>query len=238
MQRIYRWLGIDMSRQEDRNAWYLIIEVFWHGFISAASNFNSAFALRLGATNREIGLLSSLPSLITLLVSIPAGKFYQSRTKRFPWIIGSLVVYRIGLILLAIIPWLVISGISQGFMVVIVISLLNIPQIMCSMGFMPMMMDVVTEEQRPNVIAYRNIVINLAVVIGIALYGFWLDRAAFPANYQVMFIFTSFISQISTFILLKMKVPDSPPPKPKAAMNPWLFFYAPLLRPATQKQSL
>jgi len=216
MDHIYRWLGINMSRREDRNAWYLIIEVFWNGFLSAAMTFCSAYALRLGATNKEIGLLASLPSLITFLFSIPAGRFYQKRSTRFPWIIGTLVAYRLGLLLLVIIPWIVIGGVSKGLMVVIVITLVNIPQVICSIGFTPMMIDVTTEEQRPNVIAYRSIAANIAVVIGIAVYGVWLDRVKFPTNYQVMILFGAVIAHVSTYLLLQMDVPDSVPAAPKA----------------------
>ena len=204
-----------MRQREDRNAWYLVIEIFWHGFISASTAFYGAYALRLGATNREIGLLSSIPALIILLISIPSGNFFQQRSKRFPWIVGSLFVYRVGLLLFAVIPWVHIPGISQGLLVVLLVSLLNIPANFCSMGFMPMLADVVSERLRANVIAFRNIIINAAVVLGVFFYGLWLDKIKFPLNYQLMFIFTSLISQVSTWILLKMEVPDSPPPKPK-----------------------
>jgi len=215
MKYIYHWLGIDIHQREDRNAWFLTVEVFWNGFISAAATFYSAYALRLGATNTEIGLLSSLPSLISLLISIPVGKFYQSRSRRFPWVVGSIGVYRVGLMFLAVIPLIHFSAITQGFIVVLTISILHIPQVIASIGFMPVLGDVVPEDRRANVIAYRSIVANLAVVIGIFFYGLWLDRASFPSNYQIMFLFTAIISQVSTYFLWKVEAPSYPPPKPQ-----------------------
>src|SRR5512137_844137 len=42
----------------EHNARYLEIEVFWAALLSVAAAFNSAYALRLGATNAQIGFLS------------------------------------------------------------------------------------------------------------------------------------------------------------------------------------
>ena len=47
-----RWCLLSVT---ERNALYLEIEVFWAAFLSAVTAFNAPFALRLGATNAEIG---------------------------------------------------------------------------------------------------------------------------------------------------------------------------------------
>ena len=89
-----RFFGLNLKHQDDTNAWYLIIEIFWASFLASAASFNAAFALRLGATNADIGLLSSIPALMAILVSIPAGRFIQNLEHRKPWVIGSLAIHR------------------------------------------------------------------------------------------------------------------------------------------------
>jgi hypothetical protein len=89
-----RLFNLNPALPEDRNARFLIIEMFWASMLASAATFNSAFALRLGATNSEVGLLTSIPALMAVLVSIPAGRFLNNISKRKPWILGSLVFYR------------------------------------------------------------------------------------------------------------------------------------------------
>mgnify|MGYP007001783475 CR=1 FL=1 len=49
---------------QERNVALLYVEIAAASVLSAAANFNSAFALRLGASNSLIGLMTSLPALI------------------------------------------------------------------------------------------------------------------------------------------------------------------------------
>ena len=72
---IYRLLRLNLDNQDDRNALFLVVEVFFAAVLGAAATFNAAFALRLGATNEDIGLLTSLPALLAVVISIPAGRF-------------------------------------------------------------------------------------------------------------------------------------------------------------------
>jgi hypothetical protein len=86
MHRLFR---LDLAKPDDRNAWFLIIEMFWASMLASAATFNAAFALRLGATNSEVGLLTSIPALYSL-IPFPGVSQYKSETLDF----GSLVTYR------------------------------------------------------------------------------------------------------------------------------------------------
>src|SRR3990172_4167630 len=83
MHRLFR---LDLNQVDHRNAWYLVVEIFWASMLAAAATFNAAFAIRLGASNSEISLLSSVPALMAVLVSIPAGRFLRRRPHRRPWL--------------------------------------------------------------------------------------------------------------------------------------------------------
>jgi hypothetical protein len=76
--RSWEWRGRQVYRRawkhEEANTRYLYQEIAWWGVLSGlASSFLSVFVLRLGGSNVLIGLLTSLPALITILWLIPAG---------------------------------------------------------------------------------------------------------------------------------------------------------------------
>ena len=79
MQLINSIFHVDMRNKDDRNAIFLVAEIFFASIMGAAGAFNAAFAVRLGASNSQIGLLSSIPALLALIVSIPAGRFLQKK---------------------------------------------------------------------------------------------------------------------------------------------------------------
>jgi len=55
---LWHFFKINLSDTDDRNAWYLVVEMFWASILSAVASFNAAFAIRLQAENHEVGLLT------------------------------------------------------------------------------------------------------------------------------------------------------------------------------------
>src|SRR5258708_29099600 len=79
-----------------RNIRYLYIEIAFASILGSIINFNSAFAIRLGASAGLIALLSSAPFLLAALASIPAARFLAKRQHRKLWLFGSLFISRAG----------------------------------------------------------------------------------------------------------------------------------------------
>jgi hypothetical protein len=103
---LYRNFRINLNNPHDRNAWFLVLEIFWASMVVAAATFNAAFAIRLGSSNTSVGLLTSLPALLAVIISIPAGRFLKSETNSKTWLLGALGVHRVGYVLVALLPWL------------------------------------------------------------------------------------------------------------------------------------
>jgi hypothetical protein len=118
MHRLFR---LDLSQIEQRNAWYLVVEMFWASMLAAAATFNAAYAIRLGATNTHVSLLSSIPALMAVLISIPAGQFLQKRPRRKPWLLWSLGLYRLGYLAVILVPWLPFEGAGKGLGMVLIL---------------------------------------------------------------------------------------------------------------------
>ncbi len=75
--------AMDLDARNERK---LYVEVFWAQAHGAVAQFHAPYALRLGATNTEIGLLSALPSLLALLIGMPAGYLFSRQTNRRLWL--------------------------------------------------------------------------------------------------------------------------------------------------------
>jgi len=207
MHRLFR---LDLTQVEHRNAWYLVIEIFWASMLSAAATFNAAYAIRLGATNTHVSLLTSVPALIAVLVSIPAGRFLARRAKRKPWLMWALWLHRSGFLLVALVPWLPAGWISHGLMLVIILVVISAPAHFFNVGWFPLLSEVIPEDMRATVISARNIFYNVVLSASGLLFGFWLERIVFPINYQVLYVFGFLCSVLSMFYLTKVDVPDSP----------------------------
>ncbi len=208
MHKLFR---VNLANQDERNAWYLILEIFWASMLASAAVFNAAFAVRLGASNAQVGLLSSLPALFAVLVSIPAGRFLQSRARPKAWILWALGMHRSGFLLVALLPWIKWFDIPTGTLVIGLLVVNTIPAHFFNIGFVPMLADVIPAERRAAVFSMRNMVYNAANMLFVFLFGQWLNRVAFPLNYQTMYIFGWVTSLISVYYLIKIQVLDAQP---------------------------
>jgi len=214
--------GMDLPR---RNVRYLEVEVFWAAFLSAAATFNAAFALRLGASNQEIGLLSSLPALMALLVTIPSGHFLSQRTQVMPWLVRSLLLHRLGFLLVVLIPWLPFA--AKGSALVWLLVLFTIPAHFFGVGWNSMLADAIPEVERTRVFAIRNGVSAIGLTGGIYLAGLWLEYGVFPWNYQILYATGFLASLLSIFYIRRLQIPDqlsarpetTPPAQPRGSVR-------------------
>jgi predicted MFS family arabinose efflux permease len=205
---LWRLFKIDLARADDRNAWYLVVELFWATILSAVASFNAAFAIRLGADNFQVGLLSSIPALLAVLVSIPAGRFLTRKSCRKPWVVGSLFIHRTGYLLVAVSPWFHLFNIEPGLLVVLIIGTISAPAHFFNVGWTAMLADVIPEQRRAAVFTARNIVGQATICVAVFLCGQWLSRVHFPINYQVLYFVGYLASLVSIYYLSRLNVPD------------------------------
>jgi MFS family permease len=203
-------LRLNLKNIDDRNAWFLVLEIFWAGIIAAAATFTGAYALRLGATNVQIGLLSSLPGLLAVFVSIPAGHFLETRRDRKSWMVGALTIYRTGFALIAVIPWLHIPDLWRGPIVVAILILMNIPLHFFNIGWIPFLAEAVPETKRASVFSARNVIANITLSLSAILYGLWLNQRSFPINYQLMFLSGYIAGLLSSYFVTWVRATQPP----------------------------
>lgn len=220
--RLYlnRFLGLyEVARgrgqydSQERNIALLYVEIAAASVMTAAANFNSAFALRLGASNALIGLMTSLPALITMLGMIPASAIVERQQKRWPMMLRSLEITRLLWFPLVLIPWVV----PQPYQAPAFVALLTfrfLPILVFSAGFDSALADMVPPRLRAQVFSWRNIIATAAVIVSLALVRPWLELAVFPLNYQVVYLIGGIAGMVSQVFLRRIQVPDSLPRVP------------------------
>jgi MFS family permease len=166
----------------------LYLEIFWSSILGGALAFNGAFVVRLGASNLEISLMSALPALSAVLVSLPAGRFIQSRARPGWWTLGSLAVHWTGFLLLALSPFVHLAALPPGRLAVLILVLFAVPAHVFSVGIHPLMMDVIPENHRIRVFSTRSLINSVIISLSTLLAGVWLSRMPFPGNYQALYL--------------------------------------------------
>jgi len=200
------------SRTE-RNILYLYLEIFWAGVFMAALAFNATYALRLGASNTLMGWLSSIPALFAMIVLMPSARFLESRSDRGPWLRWSLAIGRGAFLGAALVPWIFKQHAAEA--VIAVLILRTIPMHFFSAGFSPMLADIIPIRDRAAVMANRSIIMSATIAICTFLFGRWMDAAAdipwaaFPTNYQIVYIAGTAAGLLSTFFISRVQLPKT-----------------------------
>ncbi len=179
----------------------------WAAILAGAAAFNGPFALRLGATNSQIGLLSSIPALLALIITLPAGQFLSHRARRMPWLIWSLLLARIGYLLVALVP--LVPGVPQGTALVWLLIGMTAPGAFFTVAWNSMLAEAIPETERAKVFATRNILVAFSATASIYLAGRWLERGAFPFNYQLMYVVGLAGGLLSVLYVTRLRLPDS-----------------------------
>lgn len=193
----------------DRNAWYLCVEIVFASILSAAAAFNSAYVVRLGASNTVIGLMSSIPALEAMLLYIPMAIFLERRKRYMPWMVGSLFASRIVYLIVALLPLLITTDTTLGNATAIVLIAATIPSVLFSVAWNPMFADVVPARTRASVMTTRSILSAATVAPAIFLAGRYLDanQASFPRNYQWLFLVGFIGGVISVYLVALIRTP-------------------------------
>lgn len=198
---------------------YMVIEIFWAAIAVGCYSFVAAYVIRLGGTNLQVSLITSAAALVNALTTIPFAIFLERRTKRWPWVVGSLWALRAGHIGLILVPWL---HSFRAESVVILLLLVNIPVALFNAGWLPMFADVVPLARRARLFSARNLTLGLTMMASTFIMGRWLDAAPFPLNYQLMFGLAIVTSFLSTVYIARMSIPDSRVVAPPRAARPTL----------------
>jgi MFS family permease len=200
---------------EDRNAWNLYLDIAWFGVLNGVvTTFTSVFALRLGASDALLGWLSALPALVNVLWLIPAANIIERQRRRLPIILLSGFLQRLGYLLVALLPCVLLNYRAEAL--VVVITLTAFPAAMAGVAFISLLADAVPVTSRARVVSVRNMLLAGVSTLTVLIGGKLLDLIAFPINYQILFIAAFLTSLVSLHHVGRVRVPGAVVAAPQA----------------------
>ncbi|MCC7446888.1 MAG: hypothetical protein IT324_05690 [Anaerolineae bacterium] len=168
--------------------------------------FLGVFAIRLGATPLQLGALSSLRALM-LAVGSGASSRWQGRfvnviqAIQFPMFIYRVFVY----LLIAFVPFLPDCKVD---VLVALVAISALPHGATQGVFLNMMRAAVSEQHLARVVSQRMVIMNVAILFCVIIFGQLLERIAFPVNYQIGFLIAFAASLLSWWHVRQIKVPN------------------------------
>jgi MFS family permease len=195
---------------ESANFAHLYWDVAWFGLAFGSTlSFLSVFATRLGATGWQVGLLSAGPALVSIIFTIPVGRWLQGRP------LGRAVTqvafwHRVGYFLLIPLPLLLFSPSAQIGTLLAITLYMAIPGTALAMGFNAVLAATVVPEKRGKVVGGRNAILAGTIMGSFLISGWLLDTLPFEWGYTTVFGLGAVGAAMSSYHLYRLQVPELP----------------------------
>src|SRR5574338_556776 len=198
---------------------YVQIDAVGVSISNVAAPFLPVFLTRLGASNFQVGLLSSMPGMTGLLLAILVGRFLQTRRDIVPWYSLS----RLMVILCYALTGILTLAVSEKFVIIATLAIwafATIPQTALSVAFSVVMNAVAGPEGRYALLSRRWAIFGLTGVIGTFIVTRLIDLLSFPLNYAIMFTVLSLGGFFSFYFSRKIHLPNQVAPPLPGALSP------------------
>jgi MFS family permease len=194
---------------------YVQIDAVGVSISNVAAPFLPVFLTRLGASNFQVGLLSSMPGMTGLVLAIFVGRFLQTRKNIVPWYSLSRLMVILCYALTGILTLTVTGDVSEQFVIIATLAIwafATLPQTALSVAFSVVMNAVAGPKGRYDLLSRRWMIFGLTGVIGTFIVTRVIDLIDFPYNYSIMFLVLSVGGFFSFYFSRKIHIPDSAPP--------------------------
>jgi MFS family permease len=201
----------------------------YHGMASAvATNMSNSyipiFAMTiLGATNYQVGLISSLPPLVTLLMTLPAAFLLNRAIEQKKLVAFSVLAARFVFLLIAFVSYA--PGSLGSWLLLGLIAAMSIPNTMANMGWQSFIGNLIEDQRRAQFFSDRNRLLTIVGLIVTLVIGIVMkDATANAMTYQLLFMVTFLVGIVELYFLMKHDEPvRAVADKNKRAMD-WSIF--------------
>lgn len=204
---------------QKRNFRYVQIDAIGVSIASISAPFLPVFLTRLGATNFQVGLLSSMPGITGLILAILVGRFLQTRRNIVPVYGLSRLLYLSCYGLTGILT-LLVSKETAIVTTLVIWAFATLPQTALNVAFSVVMNAVAGPEGRYTLLSRRWAIIGLTNVIGTFIVTRLIDLLGFPVNYSIMFMVLSLGGFFSFYFSRRIELPDQVPPPFAVSRSP------------------
>lgn len=198
---------------QKRNFRFVQIDGVGVSIANVAAPFLPVFLTRLGASNFQVGLLTSMPGMTGLLLAILVGRFLQTRHEIVPWYSFARLLVISCFALTGLVPFLL----SEKHAVLATLAIwgfATLPQTALAVAFSVVMNAVAGPEGRYALLSRRWAIFGLTGVVMTFFITRVIDLLPFPTNYGLMFLGLSLGGLISFYFSRKIQIPPQTPPAP------------------------
>lgn len=197
-------------RVRSRNYRLVAIDSVCVGVVSAAGTFLPVFLVRLGASGSEVGLLSSIPALVAVILAIPAGRWLQGRrnivsiygrVRATGWL-GFAAMGVVGAVLPAPFAIQVMLLIWAGASIASTVGVVAFPIVMDGAA---------GPNGRFDLLGRRWMIAGLVMAVTVAIAGQVLRLLPFPGNFTLILSAFSVAGIGSALVSRQLVIPDQPP---------------------------
>ncbi len=164
--------------------------------------FLGIFAVKLGATNYQIALLSSAPAVVSLLAMIPGARFIDRFPRKKRVTMGFLLAHRAFFLGLACLPFFVAD--RRAAVLVALVALMNFPGAIGHVAWQSFISGIIPAQMRPQAFAHRNRLMNLVGTCVVLVAGRLLDLISYPLSYQIVFVFAFLFALAEMWVLAQV----------------------------------
>src|SRR5215212_8881341 len=196
---------------QKRNFRYVQIDAIGVSISNVAAPFLPVFLTRLGASNFQVGLLSSMPGMTGLVLALLVGRFLQTRRNVVPWYSLS----RLMVILCYALTGLLTLLVGEKFVIIATLAIwafATLPQTALAVAFSVVMNAVAGPEGRYALLSRRWAIFGLTGVVGTFIVTRLINLIEFPLNYAIMFLVLSVGGFVSYYFSNRITLADSVPP--------------------------
>lgn len=181
----------------------------WNGAASIIAqsfmtSFIPLFAIQvLGASNFQVGLISSMPSFMTMLAMIPGAIWISRLEFKKAFTAYHIFAARFGLFLISIIPFIPFT--NQAWMLVVFIGLLNFPNALATLSWQSLIGDLIPDERRGKFFSERSQILTIVGMIVTFITGALLNifDKTNPVPYQWIFLLGFLFGIVEVYYLIK-----------------------------------
>lgn len=180
--------------------------LLWEGIISNSgmslvSSYTAILALYLGASDDAIGLLTSLPALLSMLAMIPLTRLAQGYRSQKTIAASTALSGRFFYLVLAIL--LLFRRLNPAILIAITV-IMAVPNALLNVTWQNLQSKLFPPELRAGILGTRNAVVKVGVIIATFAGGYFIEAVSFPTNYSVLYGVTFILCMIGVYLMTQM----------------------------------
>lgn len=169
-----------------------------------SNNFFPIFAITiLSATNYQVGLISSLPPLVALLMTIPAAILLNRAHEHKKLVAMSVLFARLMFLLIVILVYLP-SESMQAWAFLAIIALMSVPNTVANIGSQTLISGMIDASRRGEFFSDRNRLLTMVGLVSTLIIGIVMkDESDNVTAYQILFALAFGFGLLEAFLLMK-----------------------------------